>query len=75
MGALLKVKAVVNSPDMHDYTVMFNRLNLSPGKVVPSSLQPLIEPWICASGTHYGWEHEVSNTSTYDQLGIKPQTC
>ena len=47
------------------------------------SLQLLIQPWICAPGTHYGWvdqgnvEYEVCLTllqMANATLGIEPQT-
>ena len=45
------------------------------------SLQLLIQPWICAPGTHYGWVDQGGvNTKfawrlyTWPALGIKPQT-
>ena len=46
---------------------MFNRLYLSPGKV-GANAQLLIQPFICAPGTYYGWvdrgsvEYEVCPT-------------
>ena len=45
------------------------------------NLQPLIQPWICAPGTHYGWvdrgtvEYEVCQYFyTWPAVGIEPQT-
>ena len=53
----------------HPWLYMFSRRCLSPGQVgVKADLQLLIQPWIFAPGTHYGWvdRGSVENTK-FDQ--------
>ena len=70
----VEVKEVVWSPD--SMTMHVQQTLPFPWKgECQYSLQLLIQPWICAPGTHYGWvdrgsvEYKVCPT-----LGIEPQT-